>query len=563
MSARLLALHAEDAPVCFDADGMRTASQLLQYCAVVRDALPAAHSGQSVLLACRDRYLFMAGLLGALEAGFVVQLPPNGQPETVEALSRAPGVVALLHDVPGGAGLNLAQLAQTALHSGARPLMPTVEEGELVLFTSGSTGEPTAHRKRFAQLLAEAASQVEAFGLRGHRVVAGVPPHHIYGLLFSVLVPLLSGGSVLRHTPLFPRELCGELKRNGADVLVSVPPQLVALSEDHELTPPALRRLFCSAGPLPLGANMGLLERGVAVTEILGSTETGGIAYRERPNASWLPLPGVTVSIGRDEVLCVDAPWLSADQPRPLRTADRAQATELGFRHLGRADAVTKIAGRRVDLGDVEACLRAVPQVRDARVIAVDAGGVRGLTLWAVVESPTNIAASILKEAVARFDPVTHPKRFRCVPALPRNDSGKVTRSALLALFDTLKLDFESQPDGSVRVLVPRNTGFVRGHFEGDPILPGIVQLKNIALTELRQRFPDLGAVARVTRVKFKRIVLPGETLTLTLTRKGPLQVQFAMQVGPEAACSGIFHFREGLTPSRRQFGQPRTSEEA
>lgn len=545
MSARLLAHHRDDALVCFGVAGARTAAQLVRLALQVGEALPRVHEGQSVLLACRDRYFFIAGLLGALHAGFDVQLPPNGQAQTVQALSRANGVAALLHDVTGGDGIDIASLEQRAAAPRAQLLSAQLAERELVLFTSGSTGQPTAHRKLFGQLLAEANAHCIAFDLRGRRVVAGVPPHHIYGLLFSVLAPLLAGGSVLRNTPLFPRELCGELRVHDADVLVSVPPQLVALSEDHELPTPTLHQLFCSAGPLPLMANLGLVERGLTVTEVLGSTETGGVAYRQRPNASWQPLPGVAVSIASDDVLCVDAPWLSASQARPLRTADRAQATELGFRYLGRADAVTKIAGRRVDLGDVEACLRAIEGVRDARVLAVDGGGVRGLTLWAVVESAQDIPVASLRAALGRFDPVTHPKRFRCVRALPRTDSGKVTRSSLLALFDTFALDFESQPDGSVRVLVPRNTGFVRGHFEGDPILPGVVQLKNIALTELRRRFPELGAVARVTRVKFKRIVLPGETLTLTLSRKGPLQVQFAMQVGPEAACSGIFHFRD------------------
>ena len=540
----LLGCHAANDLVCFGGEGERTAAALLGLAMRIASELPEAAAGAGAVLACRDRYFFCAALLGALQRGYRVMLPPNGQPETIRELARSAD--ALLHDVPGGAGLSVREL-EAGLGAGqAGSLRADLLERPIVLFTSGSTGVPEGHEKRLALLVAEACAHLSQFELAGRRIVAGVPPHHIYGLLFGVLVPLLGGGSVLRSTPLFPRELSAALFEHHADVLVSVPPQLSALAEDHDLELPALRRVFCSAGPLTTQAAALLSARGVTITEILGSTETGGIAYRERHEAAWSPLRAVHVTIDPEGVLCVDAPWLSDLQTRPSRTADRAELCAGGFRHLGRADAVTKIAGRRVDLGDVESVLRAVPGVRDARVLAVEGKGVRGLTLWAVVESHEAQAPELLRAALhEHFDPVTVPKRFRRVASLPRNESGKVTRAALLALFDTWELTFESLPGGDVRVVVPRNTGFVRGHFEGDPILPGVVQLKHVALTETRRRFPELRALARVTRVKFKRMVLPGEALLLTLERKSPLQVQFAMRVGSEPACSGIFHFRD------------------
>lgn len=542
---RLLARHASDDLVCFGGLGPRRAAQLSALSLSIADELPHPVKGAGALVACRDRYFFMAALLGALQRGYRVLLPPNGQPETIRDLARAASV--LLHDVDGGDGLDVRLLDSGQVRAG-ESLRADLAELPLVLFTSGSTGAPEPHEKALGLLMSEAEAHLQEFGLAGGRVVAGVPPHHIYGLLFSVLVPLLGGGSALRSTPLFPRELSGALFEHAADVLVSVPPQLSALAEDRDLLLPELRRVFCSAGPLDGRAANKLASRGVAITEILGSTETGGIAYRERPGAVWTPLRAVSVSVAADGVLCVDAPWLPADLTRPLRTADRAELEGPGFRHLGRADAVTKVAGRRVDLGDVEACLRGVPGVRDARVLAVEGKGVRGLTLWAVVESPVAQPRERLRTALnAHFDPVTVPKRFRTVRSLPRNESGKVTRAALLALFDTWELVFESRPDGDVDIKVPDNFGFFRGHFARDPILPGVVQLRHVALTQTRRRFPELRALTRVTRVKFKRMVLPGEALTLTLQRKGPLQVQFAMRVGAEPACSGIFHFREPL----------------
>lgn len=550
MMPELLGEHAASDLVCFGRHGSRSAGQLLAFAARIAAQLPEQPRdprapAARILIACRDRYRFMGAWLAALQGGFEVWLPANGQSETVLALGRSERVAALLHDQSGQPGIDVSALERPDEQSAPRFQLPA-REPSIVLFTSGSTGAPQAHHKSLGQLLREAHAHLGEFGLRGRRCAASVPPHHIYGLLFSVCVPLLGGGSALRETPLFPRELCAEMVRFGADVMISVPPQLFALAQDTALALPRLHRVFSSAGPLAADVHTALNARGLPVTEILGSTETGGIAFREQPEAPWRPLRQVRTSIDSDGVLSVDSPWLAEAAQRPLRTADRAERAGEGFRYLGRADAVAKIGGRRVDLGDVEACLRAQPGVRDARVLAVESGGARGLALWAVIEAAADLALDPLRSALARrFEAVTLPKRYRVVAALPRNESGKVPRSALLALFDVWEFTFSPQADGSMLVPVPRNSGFVRGHFEGDPILPGVVQLKHIALREARRRFPELGPVARVTRVKFKRIVQPGEELTLTIERKSAHQVQFAMRVGSEPSCSGIFHFRE------------------
>jgi acyl-coenzyme A synthetase/AMP-(fatty) acid ligase len=542
MSDALLARHAPDDPICFGASGTRSAGELRAFIQAISDALPAQRPGDAIVITCRDRYTFIAALLAGLARGFRVMLPPNEKAATVRALVGAAPVVAQLRDDDASEGLDLRALAPRAP---AIQVVPLVLLGdEIVLYTSGSTGMPEAHTKHLSQLVGEAATHVRDFDLFGRRVVAGVPAQHIYGLLFSVMVPLLSGGSVLRQTPLFPRELCAELVRHGAEVLVSVPPQLVALAEDVTLQLPPMHRCFCSAGPLPREANATLFARDFPITEILGSTETGGIAFRERPDGAYKLMRGVRAQIDADAVLHVDAPWLAPDEPRPYRTADRVEACPEGFRHLGRADAVTKIGGKRVDLGDVEACLKGVAGVRDARVLAVDSGGVRGLALWAVVEGEASLDS--LREALrARFDPVTLPKRYRVVASMPRAPQGKLRRSDLLQLFDTWELTFESQPEGAVQALSAADQHVLDRHFQGDPSLQAAVQLHQIALLQVRQRFPDLGRLEALCDLEFGSPVRSGDKLTLALTRRTPLEVDFALRADQRAASSGTFRFAE------------------
>jgi 3-hydroxymyristoyl/3-hydroxydecanoyl-(acyl carrier protein) dehydratase len=95
-----------------------------------------------------------------------------------------------------------------------------------------------------------------------------------------------------------------------------------------------------------------------------------------------------------------------------------------------------------------------------------------------------------------------------------------------------------------LRLRIPANYGYFRGHFDDHAILPGVVQLEQMALKVTRERYPELGAVARLTRVKFKRPIRPGDELVLEVVRKGPQQVQFDIRCGDDAAASGIFHFR-------------------
>lgn len=548
MSA-LLARHAPDDEVCFGEGGARTAAQFAAYARTIARALPHAASGSRVVLACTDRYRFSASLAAIWLRGFVAELPSNGQPATVHGLLRGTGVSALLHDRDEELGIDVRRLEPLE----TRAELPieialSANSTALIAYTSGSTGAPTPHEKSLGQLLREPEAHIVGFDLARRRVVAAVPPYHIYGLLFGVLVPLLGGGSTSRSAPLLPAELLGAIRQAGAEVLVAVPPHLRALAESQPAALPRLHRVFSSAAPLAPEVSEALAARGMIVTEILGSTETGGIAYRESAEAPWQPLPSVRVSVGEDARLSVDSPWLAPHGERPVPTADRVALFGTGFRHLGRSDAVVKVAGRRIDLGDVEARLKAQPGVRDARVLAVPSGGVRGLQLYAVVEAD-DLDPRALRAALATdIDPVAVPRRLRVVHRLPVSEAGKVTRSALLALFDTWTFPRERLADGRVRILVPDNSGFFRGHFDGLPILPGVVQLSQFALKEARERYPELGPLVRLTRIKFKRLIAPREQLVLTLDRKSTGVVQFALEAEGEPAAAGLLHFGAQVT---------------
>jgi hypothetical protein len=307
-------------------------------------------------------------------------------------------------------------------------------------------------------------------------------------------------------------------------------------------------------------------RHGLAVTEILGSTETGGIAWRDRGRAAappWRPFAEVGVSVGDEGRLRVDSPFVHPDLPRPFETADLVELQADGrFVHLGRADGVVKIGGRRVSVQDVEDQLRAQSGVRDAAVVAVPASGARGQQLLAAV-SPASVDVDALKPALLeRFDPTCLPRRILAVDALPREANGKVPRDRLLRLFG-LRADgtpvnwslewgapVASEEGGRERleipVRVPEDYAWFEGHFEQYPVLAGAAQLKELILPTVARAFPELGPVESMSRIKFTGRITPGNALSVAVERSARRgSVRFEIRKAGEVCSRGILSLAE------------------
>jgi acyl-coenzyme A synthetase/AMP-(fatty) acid ligase len=386
---------------------------------------------------------------------------------------------------------------------------------------------------------------IERFGIsEGSVIVPTVPSHHIYGLLFGVLVPLLCGGAYLRETPLHATAIASALREHEARVLVSVPAHLRAFSTLEPDRLPAGMRVFSSGAPLPRDLAHEFARRfGVSVTEVLGSTETGGIATREGPDEPWTPLPGVSVSADDAGRMLVRSPFL-ADPESAWVTGDAIDSVDtLGrFRHLGRVDGVVKVAGKRVSLAEIEARLLAIVGVEDAAVIALEVGGARGVETVALVVAPA-LSARHLRDELSRFiDPVVLPRRIHHVGELPRAPNGKLARVDLLELLERAPARSpvvlsQSDDASGVRfvVRIPKDLVALRGHYTRFPVVAGVVQL-DLAARLARQRWPDLGVLRRVLRLKFKRPLRPGDELVLVLSRApGGARVAFRCEAAHDA----------------------------
>lgn len=559
----LLRNHRDGDLVAFGADGERDRAALERDATLLAAKLPDPTPDSHVLLVFkRDRYAFAAALLAALHRGHRVALPPNTRREAVMMVLERDECVAMMHDTDAGAPIRVQDLLGGPIADVGAPVRAAFADDEHIatVFTSGSTGAMRPWSKTAGQLLGEAAMLVDRFGLGADaRVAATVPPGHIYGLLFSMLVPLMGGGAFLRESPFHAETVADAVRTHAPTTLVTVPAHLRALSRLAPTALAPLERVVSSTAPLDADTAAAFEKaHGVPVVEVFGSSETGGIATRRRAEgAAWSPLPRVEVSIDGDAHLCVRSPFVDPELPQPYRTADLAQATAAGgFIHEGRSDGVVKVGGRRVSLPAMRAQLMSEPAVEDAEVVAVASPGARGTRILAAVVAPGWTMDDVRGALADRFEASCLPRRCVFVDALPREENGKLQRGRLLRLFDLAPdgaplrwdLDWGSEDtrveDGvstaRFAVDVPPTYVHYDGHFPGYPIMAGAVQLLELVAPSLRRARPDLGRVERFTRLKFLDRILPGDGISVELSwRDEEPTVDFRLLRGDTTCSAG------------------------
>lgn len=418
--------------LAFDAGGQ---TSLASFLAQVRGVATALPEGTHAINLCEDRYRFLVALCAAASRGQVTLLPPSRAPTVVADVQQAYAHSYCLADAAfaGGAWQLPTRLPEI---DGA---MPCIADDALAVigFTSGSTGVPVANPKTWGSFRTSTAQNLVA--LRDlwpddavANVVATVPPQHMYGMELSVLLPLLGPVAVHAGRPFFPHDVAMALQQcDGHRLLVTTPVHLRALVESGVALPP-MSGIVSATAPLSAELAAAAEQRfACEVRELFGSTETCVIARRRSARqTAWTPLPGV-VMVPQPDGAQVRAPHLAT----PVRLADLVEVHADGsFELRGRNADLLEIAGKRASLGDLTRKLQAVPGVTDGVVFQLDDDnrGVRRIAALAV--APQMEEAQILAALREVIDPVFLPRPLRCVDALPRNDTGKLPRQALLAL---------------------------------------------------------------------------------------------------------------------------------
>lgn len=475
------AAHTPDAPAVAGPCGSATYSELDERANVLANILAdlGVTRGDRVLIQGAKSVGSIAAMQAVLRLGAAyVPIDPLAPADRVALIAKECRARALCapHESPARAAApitsDLARVDPDApLPPDARlrkPVNAPVHPDDLayILFTSGSTGVPKgvciSHRNALA-FVEWAAAELDA------RPDDRFANHASFSFDLSVLdlyAAFATGAAVCPIPAEFayaPTRLVEFLYREQITVWYSVPSVLSLMMRDGALldrpAPPALRAVLFAGEPFPIeGVRQLAGWTDARLLNLYGPTETNVCTWHEVRTADltrdapvpignacsgdqvWAARPdGTPAAPGEEGELLVSGPtvflgyWGGPRTPDPYRTGDRVRVRPDGsFDYLGRADSMVKIRGHRVELGEVTAALQAHPQVAEAATITRGDGLERRLVAF-VVRAPGSAfgGVALRRHLSRRLPPQMIPEEIRFVDRLPRNERGKLDRTAL------------------------------------------------------------------------------------------------------------------------------------
>ena len=336
----------------------------------------------------------------------------------------------------------------------------------VLIYTSGTTGHPKGAMLSHRNLLENVAScRVFLELAEEDRLIVLLPMFHSFMLTVGLLLPLLSGASVVAVKGLqSPKHMISEILQNQGTVLPAMAALFRALSQiPAGIDFTSLRLCVSGAGPLPMEILNGFNARHpkVPLIEGYGLSEASPVVtvnppQNPKPGTIGIPIPGVEVSVQDDEgrllgegvdgEICVrggnvmlgywNAPEKTAETLRNgwLLTGDIGHRRADGWYVItDRKKDMLKPNGMNVYPREIEEVIYRFPGIREAAVVGepCDRRGERAVAFVSMDEGkPLDEHALIafLKDNLADYKV---PRRAIVLPALPRNATGKILKTSL------------------------------------------------------------------------------------------------------------------------------------
>jgi len=497
-----------------------------------------------------DSYQFLVLLFAALLAKKQVLLPPHRVSDLEKELAEQNIFFLQRQPVSSSQNPNIELNLEDAF----------LNQAQVYFYTSGSTGQPKKIPRTLRQLLNEVQGLDASFQLPEQAVaVATVSHQHIYGLLFKLLWPLASGRCFYQAQLAFPEDVADLQKKLAIfklqNYVISSPALLKRWAQDVLLQD--CLTVYSSGGKLESGVRP-YLNR--PITEVFGSSETGGIAHRQQDDALWTPFANVDIQAGEQQELQVRTNHaFSVDW---ILTGDKVELVEAGnlkspFRLLGRLDRIVKLEEKRLSLDAIEQKIVDLDDMLQCHVLILEREHRQILACVAVLSeqarqqlqnsSKAQYVAALKAQLKAKLESIAIPRQWRFLTQLPQNSQSKLNKQYMKSLFQPMLLPIvlEQQNDAdsaSYRLEFSPELECFKGHFPDYPIFPGVGQIGFIQHFS-RQSWADLEWCNGFEQLKFQDLIKPYMVLQLKLTRKLH-KVSFEITYADQTLASGRLLFK-------------------
>lgn len=517
-----------NSPVTYDHHGSKTYAELIQQVIVVAEQLKQQPEQQWVLWSTQS-YDFLLSLLALLISQKTIILPPNLTQQQLEQLQQQG---ARLFDL---SALNVDHVLsddEIEWHHRHVNWIELSQRASIIFFTSGSTGEAKQIARSLQQLLFEVETLTQTFDLPQKAVYLTTVSHqHIYGLLFKVLLPIYQGSAFYDEQLAYPEHVLAEASRLSdahSIILIASPAFLKRWPESTSAQP--IQRIFSSGGVLPALVHT-LIDQ--PIVEVLGSTETGGMAYRQQGDQIWQVFDDVQFEIENTalKIKSRHAYWVDW-----IYTGDSAEQLAHGFLLGERLDRIVKLEEKRISLDAIEHTLKQLDMMSDAHVLLlVSASGRQNLACVCVLTETMQeqlkkdgkkvIVQHIKTQLVGKIESIALPRQWRFVSQLPSNSQAKLNKQEIRALFMSQHLPIArliaQQEDQWVHLeleFMPEQIYF-QGHFPDFPVYPGVAQIAMVDAFA-QQYLGVSGACGQMEQIKFIRMIRPYDVLQLEIERQ-------------------------------------------
>ncbi len=483
------------------------------------------HPQKQWFLHCEDTWFFLVAYTALLQSQKEVLLTANTSSSFLEEI-RPQNTPFLTDQALTNTSSISKILEEEKSFSPQQLIFPTIhpDDTSIILYTSGSTGRPKAVVQRLTEFEQDNKFILSQWGPEfiTRKLCTTVSHHHIYGLLFSIMLPFTAGVPFRRNKIEHPEEFLA--LTDTSYIIITVPAFLKRANElnlTQQLTDPWI---FTSGGVLtPEEAQRTSENFGAWPIEVYGSTETSGIAWRcSKTGIEWTPFDNAEITLAENGCLKVRSPYIK--NPEGFVTGDLADIQADGkFILKGRADSIVKIEEKRISTTEIEFRLMQTKLIQEAVVVPVQS--IHRQILGAVIvlnqagkemfaqRSKLEINNYFKKYLCNFFEQVVVPRKWRFIDSIPLDSQGKKSRQFILSLFEKenlFSIHHKEIQENSATIIfcVPATSPYFDGHFPNFPVLPAVAQI-NIGMELAKQCFGIPSTPYQIKKCKFLNILAP------------------------------------------------------